>query len=108
MEIVGLDLLTNPNMTNTNSSSGVVNLDTFELPSAEELNLPTFIPDTQKAGPQQSWSGVENMNTDNFSSRHRMTDEHTQRKKYETLRKFDRLAKMGVPLRKRFTMDSSI
>ena len=37
-----------------------------------------------------------------------MTDEHVQRKKYETLRKFDRLSKLGVPLRKRFTMDSSL
>ena len=107
MEIVGLDLLTNPNMSNPSSNSGVVNLDTFELPSFPE-EAPKFASAPETAGPEKSWSGVENMNTDSFSSRHRMSDEHSQRKKYETLRKFDRLAKMGVPLRKRFTMDSSI
>jgi hypothetical protein len=37
-----------------------------------------------------------------------MSDENVQRKKYEMLRKFDRLAKLGVPMRKRFTMDSTI
>ena len=109
MEIVGLDLLTNPSMSNPSSNSGVVNLDTFDLPSfSDEAPAPKFASNPESAGPQQTWSGVENMNTDSFTSRHRMSDEHSQRKKYETLRKFDRLAKLGVPLRKRFTMDSSI
>jgi hypothetical protein len=103
MEVIGLDLLTNPSITNPTTGSGVVNLDTFELP--EE---PKFATAPETAGPQQTWSGVENMNTDSYTSRTRMVDEHSQRRKYETLRKFDRLAKMGVPLRKRFTMDSSI
>jgi hypothetical protein len=38
----------------------------------------------------------------------RMSDEHVMKEKYEILRKFDRLAKLGVPMRKRFTLDSPI
>ena len=109
MEIVGLDLLTNPSM----SGSGIVNLDTFELPSLSESEGPKLMPSIDTIGQQETWSGLENINAEQFapsqpSYRHRMSDEHAQRKKYEMLRKFDRLAKLGVPLRKRFTMDSSI
>ena len=101
-------MLTNPNVTNPSAGSGVVNLDTFELPNFSE-DAPKFASAPETAGPEKTWSGVENMNTDSFSSRgHRMADEHSQKKKYEMLRKFDRLAKMGVPLRKRFTMDSTV
>ena len=111
MEIVGLDLLTNPAM--MTSGSDTINLDKFDLP--EESSAPklvqTFNEDT---GPSETWNGLENMNAqESFipkpsHSYHRMSDEHNQRKKYEMLRKFDRLAKLGVPLRKRFTMDSSM
>lgn len=106
MDIVGLDLLTNPSVTGS-GDSGVVNLDTFEIPSEPKL-MPSF--DDVKT--TETWNGVENMNADSFrpsqSSFNRMSDETVQRKKYEMLRKFDRLAKLGVPLRKRFTIDSSI
>jgi hypothetical protein len=37
-----------------------------------------------------------------------MTEEAVQKEKYELLRKFERLSKMGVPMRKRFTLDSPL
>jgi hypothetical protein len=37
-----------------------------------------------------------------------MNDEAIMKQKYDMLRKFERLTKMGVPVRKRFTMDSPI
>jgi hypothetical protein len=37
-----------------------------------------------------------------------MTEEATMKEKYEILRKFERLSKMGVPMRKRFTIDSPL
>jgi hypothetical protein len=105
MEVVGLDFLTNPAIT---EKTEVVNLDTFDTPSQEP---PKFSPSVDFSGPSETWSGVENLNAqESFIPRStpRMSDEHSQRKKYEILRKFDRLAKMGVPLRKRFTMDSTL
>jgi hypothetical protein len=37
-----------------------------------------------------------------------MSEEHVMKEKYEMLRKFERLQKMGVPMRKRFTLDSPL
>jgi hypothetical protein len=109
MDIVGLDMLINPNMA---GETNLPNMDTIELPSfSEETPAPKLMPTLDSVGPTETWSGVENLNAESYlpsQSRTRMTDEHVQRKKYETLRKFDRLAKLGVPLRKRFTMDSSL
>ena len=105
MEVVGLDFLTNPAIT---EKSEVVNLDTFDLGSADP---PKLTPQVDFSGPAETWNGLENLNAqESFIPRStpRMSDEHSQRKKYEILRKFDRLAKMGVPLRKRFTMDSTL
>ena len=105
MEVVGLDFLTNPAIT---EKSEVVNLDTFDLGSPEP---PKLTPQVDFSGPSETWNGLENLNSqESFIPRQtpRMSDEHSQRKKYEILRKFDRLAKMGVPLRKRFTMDSTL
>jgi hypothetical protein len=113
MEIVGLDLLTNPAM--AEGSGGTINLDSFDLP---ELSAPKLVSTNDSSGPSETWNGVENMNaqesyipkssSNSSSNMYRMSDEMNQRKKYETLRKFDRLAKLGVPLRKRFTMDSTL
>jgi hypothetical protein len=103
MEVVGLDLLTNPAMASS-GDSGVVNLDTIDF-SPEPRLMPSF----EEVKTTETWSGVENMNADSFRPvPHRMSDENVQRKKYELLRKFDRLAKLGVPMRKRFNMDSTL
>jgi hypothetical protein len=107
MEVVGLDFLTNPAIT---EKSEVVNLDTFDI-GASSSEPPKFTPQVDFSGPAETWNGVENLNAqESFIPRPtpRMSDEHSQRKKYEILRKFDRLSKMGVPLRKRFTMDSTL
>ena len=102
MEVIGLDLLTNPSIT---ENSVPINLDSIQLEETPKL----FSLDNN-SGPSETWNGVENLNSESFipKNTHRMNDEHTQRKKYEILRKFDRLSKLGVPLRKRFTMDSTL
>jgi hypothetical protein len=109
MDIIGLDMLVNPSMS---GDSALPNLDTIELPNfTDSDSAPRIVPNLESVGQTETWNGVQNMNADSFTptpSRTRMSDEHVQRKKYETLRKFDRLAKLGVPLRKRFTMDSSL
>jgi hypothetical protein len=110
MEIVGLDMLLNPSMVGDTS---LPNLETIELPSFNEENTekPNIMPSLDTVGQTETWSGVQNLNAEPYlptPSRSRMSDENVQRKKYETLRKFDRLAKLGVPLRKRFTMESSL
>jgi hypothetical protein len=105
MEVIGLDLLTNPAM----SGEALPSLDNFVLPEFNEA--PRIVPNVETTGGTETWNGVQNLNADTFipsQSQTRMSDEHVQRKKYEVLRKFDRLAKMGVPLRKRFTLDSSL
>jgi hypothetical protein len=113
MDIVGLDMLVNPSMAGgSGGDTALPSLDTFELPNFTDTgdSAPRIIPNLDSVGPTETWNGVQNMNAESYipSSRTRMSDEHVQRKKYETLRKFDRLAKMGVPMRKRFTMDSSL
>jgi len=112
MDIIGLDMLINPAMT---GETNLPNLDTIELPSFNEPSVeapaPRLMPSLDSVGPTETWNGVQNLNAESYlpsTSRTRMSDEHVQRKKYETLRKFDRLSKLGVPLRKRFTMDSSL
>jgi len=106
MDIIGLDMLVNPSMS---GDSVLPKLESIELPNFTEDSTPHIMPNLDSVGQTETWSGVQNMNADSFApSRTRMSDEHVQRKKYETLRKFDRLAKMGVPMRKRFTLDSSL
>jgi len=112
MDIIGLDMLVNPSMAGgSGGDTALPNLETFELPNFTDDTAPRIMPNLDSVGPTETWSGVQNMNADSFipsQSHTRMSDEHVQRKKYETLRKFDRLSKMGVPMRKRFTMDSSL
>lgn len=110
MDIVGLDMLVNPSMVGgSGGDTALPNLETFNLPEPD--STPHLMPALDSVGQTETWNGVQNMNADSFAptpSRTRMSDEHVQRKKYETLRKFDRLSKLGVPMRKRFTMDSSL
>jgi hypothetical protein len=90
------------------SGDALPNLETFTLP---EFNEPRLVPQPETTGGTETWNGVQNLNADTFipsQSHTRMSDEHVQRRKYEVLRKFDRMAKLGVPLRKRFTIDSSL
>jgi hypothetical protein len=102
-DVLGVDFLTNPKMT---SDIGLPTLDTVELPSFDE---PKLVPNIQETGPPETNDGFRNLNADVFSQApRRMSEEHLMREKYEILRKFERLSKLGVPLRKRFTIESPL
>jgi len=106
MADIGIELLTNPSMMGEQRGDmGLINLDSLDIPTFEE---PKLMPKLDSVGPMKTWDGLENMNAEPFMPSRRMNEEHSQRKKYELLRKFERLSKMGVPLRKRFTMDSPL
>lgn len=115
--IFGADLLTNPKIAQTEQ----VNLN---LPELSSIDLPEFnsgpseepklMPPLSSVGELRSSSGLENLNAEPFlnfgssSSSKKMSEENTLKEKYEMLRKFERMQKLGVPLRKRFTLDSPI
>jgi hypothetical protein len=117
MDVPGADLLMN------NSSSASAAVDT-KLPEMESVTLdftdlpndppppPRLVPSAEDVGATRSWDGVENLNAEAYlkpvSSAPKMSEDAIMKKKYELLRKFERLNKMGVPIRKRFTMDSPL
>jgi len=112
-DIFGADFLTNPKM----ATAEVVNID---LPDLGAVELPTFsdsapvqeeprlMPSLNEVGDMRTREGLENLNAEKFFAPKRMSDEHLLKEKYEILRKFDRLAKLGVPMRKRFTLESPL
>jgi len=108
-DIFGADFLTNPKM----ATAEVVNLD---LPDVSSVQLPSFdsapqlVPSLETVGEIKTSVGLENLNAEQFfpSSSKRISEEHAMKEKYELLRKFERLSKLGVPLRKRFTLDSPL
>jgi hypothetical protein len=115
--IFGADLLTNPKIAQTESVNlGLPELSSIELPTFEsniKFEEPRLMPELSSVGELRSSSGLENMNAEPFlslgsSSSRKMSEENILKEKYEMLRKFERLAKLGVPLRKRFTLDSPI
>ena len=112
MDILGVDFLTNPKITESSADLKLPDLGTIELPSfgnLQESEAPKLVPSFQEAGPLQTDDGYKNMNASSFmSSGPRMSEEHIMKEKYEILRKFDRLSKLGVPIRKRFTLDSPL
>jgi hypothetical protein len=107
-----IDLLINPKI------GGMANLETVDLPTISFDDVapgpppgPQLVPSIETTGPVQM-NGMENFNAETYTPapkqvRH-MSDDAVMKEKYEILRKFERLGKMGVPLRKRFTMDSAI
>jgi hypothetical protein len=116
--IFGSDMLTNPKIANATEtvSLELPELSTFELPNFSELpgssDGPKLMPSLSETGPLQSSAGLENLNAEKYfgpsSSTKRVSEEHLMKEKYEILRKFERLSKLGVPVRKRFTIDSPI
>lgn len=115
-DVLGLDFLTNPKMTDAPDMK-MANLDSIDLPSinldigGSNDNAPKLMPSFDEVGPMKTSEGLENLNAQPFFSSgppKRMSEEHLMKEKYELLRKFERLSKLGVPLRKRFTMDSPI
>ena len=110
------DLLVNPSMV----SGGMANIETIDLPTLnfEEFGggssapsapaAPNLVPSFENTGPEVV-NGMRNFNAEPYSPQvKRVSDDAMMKEKYEILRKFERLSKMGVPMRKRFTMDSSI
>lgn len=76
---------------------------------APEAPAPRLVPSFEESGPT-NMNGFSNFNAETYAPRSmtRMSDEAVQREKYEILRKFERLSKLGVPMRKRFTIDSPL
>ena len=89
-------------------------LASIELPSfnLESEAAPKLVPSFADVGPAETSDGFKNLNADSMfgaaSRSPRMSEENLMKEKYEILRKFERLNKLGVPLRKRFTLESPI
>jgi hypothetical protein len=109
-----IDLLVNPAM----MTAGTSTLETVDIPSIEFSDIgdapapppaPRLVPSFEDTGPVKL-DGFDNYNAEPYApvKTVRMTEETVMKEKYELLRKFERLNKMGVPMRKRFTMDSPI
>jgi len=110
--LFGAELLSNPSITGAIDMK-MPELDSIELQSfnmEEPPPAPKLFPSVNNAGPIQTNDGFQNMNAEQFipSAPRRMSEEHSMKEKYEILRKFERLQKLGVPMRKRFTLDSPI
>lgn len=116
MDILGADLLTNSKISGLSevkiSEMESIELPTISLDSSEPPPpLPKLFPSVNEVGPMQTNDGFQNMNADTFTSsfsNRRMSEENVMKEKYELLRKFERLTRMGVPMRKRFTLDSPL
>jgi hypothetical protein len=110
-----VDLLVNPKI------MGVADLETVDIPTlsfddapaAPALSgpppTPKLVPSFDESGPAKI-DGFDNFNAEPYApvKSVRMSDEALLKEKYELLRKFERLSKLGVPMRKRFTIDSSL
>jgi len=116
-DVIGLDFLTNPKIAeSTPVNLDIGGLESVELPSfslgIEEAPAPKLMPNLDSVGPTKTSEGLENLNAESYlgpsSSTRRISEENVMKEKYELLRKFDRLAKLGVPMRKRFTLDSPL
>ncbi len=109
-----VDLLVNPKI------AGMAELDTVDIPTlnfedvpvvavTSEAPAPKLVPSLDETGPIRL-DGLDNFNAEPYipAAPKRMSEEAVQREKYEILRKFERLSKLGVPMRKRFTIDSPL
>lgn len=113
-DIFGADFLTNPKM----ATAETVNIDlpelgAVELPSFNESaphnEEPRLMPSLNEVGDMRTREGLDNLNAEKFfAPQRKMSEEHLMKEKYEILRKFERLAKLGVPIRKRFTLESPL
>jgi len=122
-EIPGADLLMNSNVATAPSSTSLpelesVSLDFSTLPelgsssSSAPPEKPRLVPSVDDVGQTKSWDGLENLNAEAYlkpvTAQPKLSEDAVAKRKYEMLRKFERLGKMGVPIRKRFTMDSPL
>lgn len=86
-----------------------LNFEDVSAPVIGEPAGPRLVPSIEETGPIRM-DGLDNFNAEPYipAAPKRMSEEATQREKYEILRKFERLSKLGVPMRKRFTIDSPL
>jgi hypothetical protein len=111
-----VDLLVNPKI------GGVADLETVDIPTISFDDAPAasapsgpppapkLVPSFDEAGPVKL-DGFDNFNAEPYAhsvKSVKMSDEALLKEKYEILRKFERLSKLGVPMRKRFTIDSPL
>ena len=108
-----IDLLVNPKMAGTADLETVdipmLNFDDVEPMKFTESSAPRLVASFEETGPIKL-DGLDNFNAEPYApaAPRRMSEEAVQREKYEILRKFERLSKLGVPMRKRFTIDSPL
>ena len=120
-EVPGADLLMNSNLVSAPPSSTSlpelesVSLDFSNLPdlgSSAPPEKPRLVPSVEDVGQTKSWDGLENLNAEAYlkpvNMQPKLSEDAVAKRKYELLRKFERLSKMGVPMRKRFTMDTPL
>ena len=116
-DLFGAELLSNPKVV-TAGELKVPDIESLitELPITDETPVPKpkLVPSAEEVGPSKSWDGMENLNAESylkpmsFGSEPKMSDDAIMREKYDMLRKFERLNKLGVPVRRRFNMDSPL
>lgn len=114
-DILGVDFLTNPKMSDSVDLK-IDGLESIELPTlnldSEPAPAPKLVPTLDSVGPMKTFDGLENLNAEPYlgpsSSMRKISEENVLKEKYEILRKFERLARLGVPIRKRFTLDSPL
>lgn len=110
-----VDLLVNPSVV-----SGTATLETVDIPTltfedapplapSEAPPAPKLVPSFEDTGPVKL-DGFDNFNAAPYAPAKtvKMSDDALLKEKYELLRKFERLSKLGVPMRKRFTIDSPL
>ena len=114
-DIFGADFLTNPKMATAESVNidlpelGAVELPSFNESAPHQNEEPRLMPSLNEVGDMRTREGLENLNAEKFfAPQRKMSEEHLMKEKYEILRKFERLAKLGVPIRKRFTLESPL
>jgi hypothetical protein len=107
-----VDLLVNPSVagTATLETVDIPTLDFNDMPaSSEPPAAPRLVPSFEETGPIKM-DGFDNFNAEPYAPARpvRMSEDALLKEKYELLRKFERLNKLGVPMRKRFTIDSPL
>jgi hypothetical protein len=119
MDVPGAELLMNMNTMSSSSAAPDTKLPEMESISLDFTDLPNdppppprLVPSADDVGTTKTWDGVENLNAEAYlkpvNVAPKMSEDAIMKKKYELLRKFERLNKLGVPIRKRFTMDSPL
>jgi hypothetical protein len=118
-DIPGADLLMNMSSMGDTKLPALesVSLDFPDFDSNGDISsapapAPKLVPSADDIGPVKSWDGIDNFNAEPYLKPVKpvvqMSEDALMKEKYEILRKFERLQKLGVPIRKRFTMDSPL